>query len=122
VLESDVVSRPGATYAHYRAEEAFSRLAAWLRKHGVCSPKPLHILRKEYGSVLAREHGILVASSALRHSSISLTREHYVDGRSSAVTGLGHLLGSPQGSPKQVKKSTCAAKAHPIESHEGPGQ
>jgi integrase len=102
VLQSDGVSRPGATYAHYRAEETFTRLASWLRGHGVSSPKPLHLLRKEYGSVLARTHGILVASHGLRHSSISLTREHYVDPRSSAVTGLGHLLKSPQGSAKQV--------------------
>jgi integrase len=111
VLESDGVSRPGATYAHYRAEETFSRLASWLRRHGVSSPKPLHVLRKEYGSVLAREHGILAASHGLRHSSISLTREHYVDDRSSAVTGLGHLVRIPQGSPKQAKKSVRAAKA-----------
>jgi hypothetical protein len=27
VLESDGVSRPGATYAHYRAEQTFSTLA-----------------------------------------------------------------------------------------------
>jgi hypothetical protein len=60
VLESDGVSRSGATYAHYRGEQTFSRLASWLRNHGVSSPKPLHLLRKEYGSVLARDHGILV--------------------------------------------------------------
>ena len=113
VLESDGVSRPGATYAHYRAEETFGRLASWLRGRGVNSPKPLHLLRKEYGSVLARTHGILVASHSLRHSSISLTREHYVDARSSAVTGLGHLLRSPQGSPKQARKSSKRAKAGP---------
>jgi len=76
VLESDGMSRPGATYAHYRCEQVFSRLAGWLRRHGVSSPKPLHVLRKEYGSVLAQEHGILAASSSLRHASISLTREH----------------------------------------------
>ena len=68
--------------------------AAWLRKHGVPGLRPLHTLRKEFGSQICDRHGIYAASRALRHADVSITSMHYLDKRSRATTGLGGLLAS----------------------------
>jgi integrase len=54
--------------------------------------KPLHELRKEFGSQLADKHGIYVASRMLRHSDIAVTAAHYIDKKSRKTVGLGNLL------------------------------
>jgi integrase len=95
VLESSIDRKPNATFAHYRAADTFKRLIAWLRSHGMDNEKPLHTLRKEFGAQLAKTHGILAASIALRHSDIAVTRSHYVDDRTRATLGLGHLIRQP---------------------------
>jgi hypothetical protein len=94
VIESWTKPRLATTYEHYRAQAHFERLIDWLRKHGVNSTRPLHELRKEFGSMLNEAHGIHVASRALRHSQLSTTAEVYVDNRKRATVGLGHLLSS----------------------------
>ena len=66
-------------YSTYRCDVEFKRLIAWLNGKGIAEDKPLHTLRKEFGSVIAAKHGIFAASSALRHSGIAVTRDHYVD-------------------------------------------
>jgi hypothetical protein len=80
-------------YRYYRAEEHFQGLVVWLRKQGFKSPKPLHELRKMYGSEINKKFGIHAASLALRHSSLAITASTYVDSRSRVALGLGHLLG-----------------------------
>jgi hypothetical protein len=92
VIESSEPPRAGLTYRYYRSKKHFSRLIDWLRRHGVKSNKPLHCLRKEYGSQLCHAHGIYAASRGLRHSDIKITCAHYTDTRARATTGLGHLL------------------------------
>jgi integrase len=92
VVESPRSSRVGTTYLAYRCGHIFKRLSGWLRKHGVRAAKPLHTLRKEYGSQVCDQHGLFMASLALRHSDIGVTAQHYVDKRSRATTGLGALL------------------------------
>jgi len=82
-------SRP---YFHYRAQKVFKRLSRWLRLHGVRTLRPIHVLRKEYGSRVCELHGIYAASRALRHTDIAVTAAHYVDKRSRATPGLGELL------------------------------
>ena len=73
---------PKATdYQHYRCDETFQSLLDWLRGKGVEGNKPLHALRKLYGSALCDLHGLHVASSGLRHSDVRTTSEHYVDRR-----------------------------------------
>ena len=67
-------------------------LLAWLRSHGVVSKTPLHTLRKEYGSQIHARYGLLAASEALRHGGVGVTARHYVENRSHAVLGFGHLL------------------------------
>jgi integrase len=93
VIESAFDPCPGASYPHYRCARQFRDLAHWLRAHGVKSIRPLHALRKEFGSLINQTHGIHAASRALRHSSIGITAEIYVDSRVRTTSGLGYLLG-----------------------------
>src|SRR4029077_5621212 len=81
-------------YNFYRCQETFDRLIDWLRSQGVRSLKPLHTLRKEFGSEVCRHFGIYAASAALRHSDIKITCQYYVQDRTRATVGLGHLLES----------------------------
>ena len=66
----------------------------WLKGHGVTSAKPLHELRKAFGSAICERAGIHQASRSLRHSDIRVTAGVYVDSRSRTSVGLGHLLGA----------------------------
>jgi integrase len=96
VIESMVPVRPQRTYSHYRCQKHFDALATWLRNHGVDANRPLHTLRKEYGSQVCAKHGIYAASRALRHGDIAITSQHYLDKRQSALVGLGKLLSRPR--------------------------
>jgi integrase len=79
-------------YQWYRCEETFESLLDWLRSKGVTGNKPLHQLRKLYGSEMASVHGIHAASSALRHSDIKTTAEYYADSRVMRTAGFGASL------------------------------
>jgi integrase len=80
----------------YRCEEAFQALIIWLRQKGVDDLKPVHALRKVFGSRIAMTHGIHAASSALRHRDISTTAASYIDTRTRATAGIGALLSGKQ--------------------------
>jgi integrase len=95
VIEGGVLPRPDAAYSHYRCQRDFEALNDWLRAHGVEDGRPLHTLRKEYGSQVCAKHGIYAASRALRHADIAITSQHYLDRRESARAGLGNLLRRP---------------------------
>jgi integrase len=92
VIESPVKPRMGITYRHYRCNKVFKPLFAWLRSKGISSANPLHTLRKEFGSRINDAYGIYAASRALRHADIKITSQHYVDKKSRATVGMGHLL------------------------------
>jgi integrase len=92
VIESRTPPRPGARYFHYRCQSVFETLAGWLRAHGVTGNKPLHTLRKEFGTQLANAHGIHAASKALRHSDIAVTNAVYLDAGNRVRAGLGRYL------------------------------
>jgi integrase len=77
---------------YYRCESHFDVLNAWLRSKGVNTQKPLHTLRKEYGSLINKVHGIHAASKALRHADISVTNNFYTDSRVRVTPGLGKLF------------------------------
>jgi integrase len=94
VVESGRSPRPGVLYNFYRCEPVFQRLTVWLKGHGVTGAKPLHELRKAFGSAICERAGIHQASRSLRHSDIRVTSQVYVDARSRATVGLGHLLGA----------------------------
>jgi integrase len=92
IIDSPIGARPLASYSHYRCEAIFSRLTSWLTAHGVPGDKPLHTLRKEFGSRICELHGIYAASRALRHADIAITSQHYLDKKAHVTIGLGHLL------------------------------
>ena len=116
VIESAVSVRPQGTYAHYRCQKHFDALGKWLRNHGVNANRPLHTLRKEYGSQVCARHGIYAASHALRHADIAITSQHYLDKRQRATVGLGGFLSPPanvikleKGVSARQKKSHASA-------------
>jgi hypothetical protein len=93
VIESDALPPSfDAPYGVYRCQDAFRTLLAWLRSKNVVSRKPLHTLRKEFGSQIHARYGLLAASEALRHGGIAVTARHYVENRNHSVLGFGHLL------------------------------
>jgi hypothetical protein len=96
VIEADAEPREGATYAHYRAQRDYDALLAWLRGKGVAAIKPLHELRKEFGSQLCAKAGIYVASRMLRHADIAITAQHYLDQKERVTIGMGELLTMPE--------------------------
>jgi integrase len=104
VIETDNLPIPGATFENYRAQAVFERLAAWLRKHGVSSRKPIHELRKEFGSMVNRKHGLSAAKDLLRHADIAITAAHYVDSPREATSGLGALLATTGKGKRKGKK------------------
>jgi integrase len=59
------------------AKEIHEKLCAWLRVQGVKDAKPVHYLRKCFGSMAVADHGIFLASKLLGHSSINLTASTY---------------------------------------------
>lgn len=78
---------------HYRCDHHFKALITWLRSKGVNTRNPIHTLRKEFGSLINQRFGLFAASAALRHSSISITREHYVDRKERIALDISDLLG-----------------------------
>jgi integrase len=92
VIASENAPRPGVLYSFYRCEKVFERLTSWLREHGIKSIRPIHELRKAFGSVISQKAGIHQASIALRHADIRTTAAVYVDSRSRVAAGLGYLL------------------------------
>ncbi len=86
---------------YYRCEQHIERLNAWLREKGVGTQKPLHTLRKEFGSLVNQAHGIHAASKALRHADISVINNFYTDSRARVTPGLGKLF---EGKKKRKEK------------------
>jgi hypothetical protein len=76
----------------YRCEPVFDALAKWLRTKGISGNKPLHTLRKEYGSAVCAAHGVYAASRALRHADITITTQFYTESRSRVTAGMSRLL------------------------------
>ncbi|MBI4325266.1 MAG: site-specific integrase [Chloroflexi bacterium] len=94
VLESPFAPRPQSRVAYYRAARTFDRLTKWLRGKGVMGHKPIHALRKEFGSLVCASADIHTASRQLRHASIALTSTYYVDNRRRVAPPIGAMLAS----------------------------
>jgi integrase len=93
VIESSVEARPQSIKNHhYRCNRSFKQLVTWLRGKGLKSRNALHALRKEFGSQICAQAGIFAASVALRHSSINLTREYYLDKKQPAFLSVTKLM------------------------------
>ena len=95
VIESKGEARPNSAFVYYRAAAHFDALTAWLRAQGITARKPLHELRKEAGSLVARDHGLYAAQRFLRHASPATTAAHYLDKKTRVTPGLGRLLKAP---------------------------
>jgi integrase len=95
VIECDGTPRKGAIHYYFRAQKLFERLTKWLRDHGVSGSKPLHELRKEFGSLVNKTLGIYAASTALRHKDIGITTQHYVSSEIQTLPGLDAMLNGP---------------------------
>lgn len=80
--------RHKVTYQYHRAEKTYRELIVWLRSNGVKSRSPIHSLRKEFGSLINQSYGIHTASSALRHSTVTVTESHYICTKVKPVAGL----------------------------------
>jgi integrase len=93
---------------YYRCQSYFDKLNAWLRSKGVNTQKPLHTLRKEYGSLINKMDGIHAASKALRHADISVTNNFYTDSRARVTPGLGKLFARKK-SAKRLSRRTATA-------------
>jgi integrase len=95
VIESKRAPLQGAPPSWYRCRDLIKEVSKWLRSKGV-TKKPLHTLRKEFGSVVCDHHGIYAASLALGHANIGITARYYLDKKRRTTVGLGHLLTKPQ--------------------------
>jgi integrase len=107
VLTSPLPPRTGLDHQYYRCQHVFKHLTAWLRSKGVKANKPLHELRKEFGSQVNQRHGIYAASRALRHSDITTSTRHYIAKQLRVTVGLGHLLDSGVVKPVPDKAKTA---------------
>ena len=94
VINSKAESTAAPHWNRYRCDGHFKELLDWLRSKGVTSRNPLHTLRKEFGSLINQQFGIFAASAALRHSNITITREHYVDKKQRIALNLTQLAQS----------------------------
>lgn len=94
VIESLREPVVNASYSCCRAADDFVSLYRWLRAKGVDDRKPLHALRKEFGSVICQKHGLYIASRALRHADLGVTASFYIDKKVPVCSGIGSALKS----------------------------
>ena len=85
VVEPDMEYPKSKAAQVYRADATLKRVTSWLRSQGVMAIKPLHTLRKEFGSVVAAAGDIHQAMRQLRHAQISTTEQYYADARTRAT-------------------------------------
>jgi integrase len=96
--------------AGYRCQPHFRALAAWLREHGIEGDKPIHVLRKEFGSRINENGDIHSASMALRHADIGTTAQFYADTRKRVTTDFGRLLKSAPANVVSIDQSDVPAQ------------
>ncbi len=104
VMESKKEAKPDAAVASYRAEVAFDFLKKWLRAHGITAQKPIHTLRKEFGSLVCESSDIFTASRQLGHASVGMTATYYAENRRRVAPQIGAMLNPPAATePKKGK-------------------
>jgi integrase len=75
---------------HYslRCSGDFQQLYSWLRAQGCPQNQPLHALRKEFGSLVNQQGGVVAAQTLLGHSDLKTTASIYVEDRSRVTISL----------------------------------
>ena len=111
VINSHLPAHSDSDRQFYRCGPVFRQLTGWLRGKGIAANKPLHELRKEFGSLVNQKFGIYAASRALRHGDISTSTRHYVGKKERVTVGLGHLLAQAGHSIVASEKSKTPAAA-----------
>ncbi len=98
VMESPLMPKPNARTPVWRCKDTFTEILAWLRGKGIDDRKPIHVLRKEAGTILIRQGaGIEYVAKYLRHSDIKVTLKHYSDlTQNRTAVDLGALLPAPE--------------------------
>lgn len=91
-IESPRPPKPPGALRYYRCKPVFDEAMAWLRKIGIKSDKPLHMLRKEVGAEVASALGIYAAQGYLRHSHIATTAAIYADQKKRVTPGFGSVF------------------------------
>jgi integrase len=86
-------------YVQVQQEEA---QRPWLHDNGVSGDRPIHVLRKEFGSIINAQSDIHAASSQLRHSNIATTSAIYADNRKRSTVAVGKMLGPKAKPPKSL--------------------
>jgi hypothetical protein len=114
VIASSRPARVNLSGQYYRCESMFARLYNWLRDKGIDDKKPLHVLRKEFGSMINQKHGLYAASAALRHRNISTTAGHYVANKSRIMFEFGNLLTGSSVRPVRARAAQRALTAQKI--------
>ncbi len=116
VIKSRRSPLPGRPRQYYCCAPIFEEITEWLRTHGVNGSKPLHTLRKEYGSLLTQSYGIHAASRALRHADLRTTSEHYSDSTARVTPGIGRLLagGNRKGKAKRPRAKLSRVSSRPF--------
>lgn len=97
VIEPDTAPAEGVRApGYYRCDETFVRVTKWLRANGIHSDRPIHVLRKEFGSIVNAQSDIFTAMSQLRHSNIGTTAAFYADNRRSSAVRLSEIMKTPR--------------------------
>lgn len=91
-----IADAPPKKTSKYRAWDSHDAVIKWLRNYeerGIRPlkdvKKPLHELRKEAGTLVNHDHGLVATQHFLRHQSITTTASTYVETRGIVTTGLG---------------------------------
>jgi len=116
VIEAEVAAKPGAKYPHVRAEPVFTALCQWLRSKGVEGLRPIHTMRKEFGSLICQQAGLYAASRALRHADVGITARHYLDQKDRVTVGLGAML-KPENVTEMESGNTKRKSKNPKKAH-----
>jgi integrase len=98
VVDGNIPFRQSSGRQYYRCQETFERVTSWLRNHGVTGDKPLHTLRKEFGSIICAAADIYTASRQLRHSNLATTAAFYADHRRRVSVPVTEMLTAPEAS------------------------
>ncbi len=99
VVAPELKSTASSAAQYYRCQPVFARVTAWLRKQGIKGNKPLHTLRKEFGSIICASADIHAASRQLRHTNLSTTAAYYLDHRKRVSVPLATLMADEPANP-----------------------
>ena len=109
VISSPLPARLATHGQYYRAQPVFQRLYTWLRAQGIKTRRPLHTLRKEFGSAINAHFGLYAAMTALRHSAIAITANYYTDNKRRVAMPMAAYLSVPAPAGEKPKETLATS-------------